>query len=102
MASSSSCLFFANSFSFFLLRLIHLRVSSTSPSTSPRVVPLSFALSSRLFLTLQIAPNEHYALAARRYGLSWPGKVEAYAVDSQADVTHFAMRSWIDLKEGSI
>jgi hypothetical protein len=51
MLSSSATRFFASSFSRFLFFLIHLRVSS-SPSASPRVTPLSEALSSRRFLTL--------------------------------------------------
>lgn len=53
MFSSSSCRFFASSFSRFLAFLIHLSVSSTSGSASPNVAPFSDALSSRLFFTLR-------------------------------------------------
>jgi hypothetical protein len=52
MFSSSCWRFLASSFSFFLLLFSHESVSSTSASASPRVVPLSAALSSRRFLTL--------------------------------------------------
>ena len=52
LLSNSSCLFLASSFSFFLFRLIHFKVSSTSSSASPKVAPFSGAWSSRRFRTL--------------------------------------------------
>lgn len=97
MFSNSSWRFLARSFSFFLLRLIHFRVSSTSPSASPKVAPLSFALSSRLFLTLihrMMTRRElwcSYRPTGQGNGRSdWQGKRSDQS-------TYFAMRSWICL-----
>ena len=60
ICSNSSWRFFTSSFSRFLLVLSHFKALPVSPSASPRVTPLSDALSSRRFRTLTKGTSEHH------------------------------------------